>query len=125
MNDNARNTRTLIVSFVFAIMALIPLRFVEVGQMMSSSSQVLGDQMYAGEVVLPVDELGEQGVLEAPYNELETEQVLGQSSDCLPTEDGLALLSEYEGRLSEGGLDGVTTDRMVSEMIQIESAMCK
>lgn len=32
ITDNDRNTRTLILSFVIAIMALIPLRFYEAGE---------------------------------------------------------------------------------------------
>lgn len=130
MNDIARNTRTLIVSFVFAVMALIPLRFVEVGQMTVDSPQVLGEEVQqVEEVVLPNDEVSEEVVLEAPYNEIENQTVLGEESvalsDCIPAEKAGSVLSEYEAKLSEGGYDGETTDRMVSEMIAIEAAMCK
>ena len=130
MNDTARNTRTLIVSFVFAIMALIPLRFVEVGQMAVNSPQVLGEEVQqTEEVVLPDDSISDQVVLEAPYNEIENQTVLGEetvtASDCIPTEEAKSVLTEYEAKLSGGGYDGETTDRMVSEMIAIEAAMCK
>ena len=138
MNDTARNTRTLIVSFVFAIMALIPLRFVEVGQMIQDQPMVLGEQVQnPSEVVLPESGVSEEAVLEAPYNEIEygqqsqpAEEVLGEEtqiseSECIPADEARSVLSEYETKLSEGGLDGEATDRMVSEMISIESMMCK
>lgn len=137
MNDTSRNTRTLIVSFVFAIMALIPLRFVEVGQMIQDQPMVLGEEVqYTEEVVLPESGISEEVVLEAPYNEIDgqvsysSEEVLGDEtqvveSECIPAEDAQVVLSEYEARLGEGGLDGETTDQMVSEMISIESMMCK
>jgi hypothetical protein len=44
MNDTNKNTRTLIVGFVVAVMALIPMRFIEVGQLVDGSTpQVLGE----------------------------------------------------------------------------------
>ena len=45
MNEANRNTRTLIVSFLIAIAVLVPLRFVEIGEMGvgSSETQVLGE----------------------------------------------------------------------------------
>lgn len=46
MNNFDRNTRTLIVSFLVAIFALIPLRFIEFGQeqqLIMNQSQVLGE----------------------------------------------------------------------------------
>ena len=138
MNENARNTRTLIVSFVFAIMALIPLRFVEVGQMMQEQPMVLGEEtQMVEEVVLPESGVSEEVVLEAPYNEIEgytnpvsEEEVLGEQTvavetECIPVEDANRVLAEYEARLSEGGLDSTTTDNLVSEMISIEGAMCR
>jgi hypothetical protein len=138
MNENARNTRTLIVSFVFAIMALIPLRFVEVGQMMQDQPMVLGEETQnEQQVVLPESGVSEEVTLEAPYNEIEgyvnpapAEEVLGDETvavepECIPVEDANRVLAEYEARLSEGGLDSTTTDNLVSEMISIEGAMCR
>jgi hypothetical protein len=70
MNDLDRNTRTLIVSFVIAIMVLIPLRFVEVGEQQARvfgmNSQVLGE---VSEVVKP-DSM-QTVKLEEPYNEID------------------------------------------------------
>lgn len=71
MEDINRNTRTLIISFSLALMVMIPLRFVEVGQLLGNSgpSQVLGESVEFS-----------QPQLEAPYNELES------SNDCLTDE---------------------------------------
>ncbi len=65
MNNLNRNTRTLIVSFLIAIFALIPLRFIEVGQQQNYliPTQVLGEKTEA----VMEDNSG----LEAPYNEIE------------------------------------------------------
>lgn len=123
MNESARNTRTLIVSFVFAIMALIPLRFIEVGQMMNSDVQVLGDQDMS--VNLPDDGVA----LEAPFNEIEsTTNVLGeevQIASCMSNEDANILIAEYQDRLTNGGLNGEETDRLVTEMMAVESEICR
>jgi len=69
MNNSNRNTRTLIVSFLIAIFALIPLRFLEVGQQQSISiqTQVLGEKTEK-----PIKEVIEFGSgLEAPYAQIE------------------------------------------------------
>lgn len=70
MNNIDRNTRTLIVSFLIAIFALIPLRFIEVGEqraVLSSEAQVLGET-----VDVLKDNVEENAPrLEAPYDELE------------------------------------------------------
>lgn len=60
MTDHDRNIRTLVICFVLAVMALIPLRLTEVGGNLVdvSNSQVLGDTITAEEeVVLPSAEL--------------------------------------------------------------------
>lgn len=65
MNNFNRNTRTLILSFVVAVFALIPLRFIEVGQKQEyfAPSQVLGEKIE--------DKIESKSLLEAPYDELE------------------------------------------------------
>ena len=71
MNETNRNTRTLIVSFVLAIMVLIPLRFVEVGQMIGSTQpQVLGESQVTKEVVTAVPT---EVLLEEPYKTIESQ----------------------------------------------------
>ncbi len=74
IEDTNRNVRTLIVSFVVAIMALIPLRFMELGESALqvpeiSHTQVLGESV---EVEEEVTGLG----LEAPYDEIENAAVI-------------------------------------------------
>ncbi len=59
-----QNTRTLIISFVFALMVMIPLRFVEVAD--SNQSLVLGDSITYSEPRI-----------EAPFD------VLDNNYDCL------------------------------------------
>ncbi len=102
-NEANANVRTLIVSFVLAIFALIPLRFYEVSQnQFNNYSNVLGAQQelrvsreYRGEVV-------NAAVLEAPYNLIEQEasvdesrvQVLGANSDCISADEANQLLTE-------------------------------
>lgn len=59
MTENDRNTRTLIVCFVMAMMALIPLRMVEAGQTLNQA-RVLGEseEIYSNVVIEEVDEIG-------------------------------------------------------------------
>lgn len=68
MTDNDKNVRTLVVCFVVAIMALIPLRMVEAGKLVGSETRVLGEMEEVGdednqvieEVVDENDEVVEQ-----------------------------------------------------------------
>lgn len=57
MTDFDRNMRTLILCFTIAIMALVPLRFVEVGNstITASNTQVLGETIEQNDngIVLP------------------------------------------------------------------------
>lgn len=60
MTDHDRNVRTLVLCFVLAIMALLPLRIVESSQSIesASSSQVLGETIQQKEeIILPNGEL--------------------------------------------------------------------
>jgi len=56
MTNIDKNIRTLIVCFVLVMLALIPLRFVEINQTRDESVQVLGEQT-TNEVVLPNAEI--------------------------------------------------------------------
>jgi len=81
MNELNRNTRTLIVSFVVAIFALIPLRFMEASQSVSvfnEKAEVLGEQTE------------ERSLLEAPYDVLESKK------DCLSEKTALELKKQIE-----------------------------
>jgi hypothetical protein len=69
MTDHDRNMRTLVLCFVLAIMALIPLKFVELGNQISSisNSQVLGETVVnQDEVVLPNGNLDSQKAAVVP-----------------------------------------------------------
>ena len=57
MTENDRNTRTLIVCFVMAMMALVPLRVVEMGQSLNQT-RVLGEteEVLTDVVIEEVDE---------------------------------------------------------------------
>lgn len=61
MTDHDRNMRTLIVCFVLAMVALIPLRIVEIGNMASSEVKVLGETV--NEETVPVVESNEVEVV--------------------------------------------------------------
>jgi len=61
MTDHDRNMRTLIVCFVLAMVALIPLRIVEIGNMVGSEVKVLGETV--NEETVPVVESNEVEVV--------------------------------------------------------------
>lgn len=87
MNNLNRNTRTLIVSLLIAVFALIPLRFIEVGQMQEKymmQTQVLGEQ---------TDE-----IIEEPDQEI-VEMCLGQEE--IDNMENEIYVSYEEGNLSE------------------------
>ncbi len=73
INDVDRNSRTLIVCFVVAVMVLIPLRFIELGQEREiMNSQVLGESVEYEmiEEEETVDSLS-TAKLEAPYDSID------------------------------------------------------
>jgi hypothetical protein len=96
MNNLDRNTRTLIVCFLIAVFALIPLRFIEVGQMQDQymmQRQVLGEK--TEEIInQPIQEVSG---LEAPYDQLE--RCFGQEE--IETMENEIYVSYEEGNLSE------------------------
>lgn len=53
MTDNERNTRTLVVSFVIAVMVMVPLRMVEYGQ--TRTAQVLGAKSVRMRCLTPLE----------------------------------------------------------------------
>ncbi len=59
MTNNDRDMRTLVLCFVLAVVALIPLRFVEFGQrtVVVSKVQILGETVQPDEIILPNAEL--------------------------------------------------------------------
>ncbi len=128
MNDTNRNTRTLIVSFVVAIMALIPLRFIELGQLDTSSQyvQVLGTDTRA-EVVLPDANVTPVAELEAPYAEIERQAVLGEISnvECIPQSEAEETLRLMRDRVAVGDLEREQLDYAIERMVQVENSICR
>ena len=128
MNDINRNTRTLIVSFVVAIMVMIPLRFVEVGQMVGEA-QVLGEM--DTQVVLPnaeVKVVKKAPLLEAPYDEIENSKVLGEKTvvekTCIDKVESAELTEDLKGQIN-GSLTRVQLEELVNQLIAVEKNTCK
>ncbi|OGL52352.1 hypothetical protein A3K55_02375 [Candidatus Shapirobacteria bacterium RBG_13_44_7] len=109
MTDTDRNSRTLILCFVVAIMVLIPLRFVEAGQSVGvgSTTQVLGE----------VEEVGNPE-LEAPYAEIESEGCWDQ-----------ARADAEVGKITEGlVVEDLTREEVESisvEVAKIQARVCE
>lgn len=130
MEESNRNTRTLIVSFVFAVMAMIPLRFVEAGQMMKTSftppsrSAVLGEIDEA--VILPNAEL------ESPYNVIDG-AVIGEAevaeevadSDCILKSDADVLVSSIGEEMMNESLSEAELADLMSELMLISESVCR
>ncbi len=109
MTDNDRNTRTLLVSFVIAIMVLIPLRFIEVGQ----NSAVVGETQVLGEQV----EI-EEKALEAPYDEIESE-------GCWTREMADEEISEMTEGLDAAVMTREELDGLSFEVAKLEAKVCE
>lgn len=137
MTNTDRNTRTLIVSFAVAIMALIPLRFVEVGQIMTASdsqAQVLGEQTditlpNADVVAVPEEK---QAVLEAPYDQIDgPAAVLGASTDisasadCIVRDEATSVIDSLRLDLNRGGLSASDRVDLMNQIRMVEVNTCK
>ena len=100
MEEINRNTRTLIVCFTVAIIAMIPLRFVELGnqlEVIDSRSMVLGETSQP--VILPSSEL------ESPYDEIDGElsvEVIDvvDVNDCLTEADAAVMIKEIVNEMT-------------------------
>ncbi|HOZ80725.1 MAG TPA: hypothetical protein PK370_00705 [Candidatus Woesebacteria bacterium] len=112
-----QNTRTLIVSFVFAIMALIPLRFIEAGQEFSNAA-VLGDSIINTSV-----EIKEESELEAPYNEIESGTYI--SDDCVSNVDGQTIIDQLTKKIESTKLSYDEIEGVIGEIKEINSRICK
>lgn len=107
MEEINRNTRTLIVSFTVAILAMIPLRFVELGnqlEMVDTRSMVLGEAVE--EVLQPVSEL------ESPYDMIDSG--LKVQNDCLSEVDAAVMIGEI---VKEMGPDYLSEIDLLRESI--------
>ncbi len=118
MKDIDRNCRTLIVCFVIAIFGLVPLRFYEIGNQVSSSgSAVLGEQ-----VSLPESELtvASQPVLESPYEEIEMGGL-----NCLSRDEADEQIGVLVEVLKSTDLNESSVSALVSEIERVENSVCK
>ena len=107
-NDFNLNTRTLIVSFVFALMVMVPLRFVEVGNFEGQySPTVLGDSIEA-----PVAQL------EAPYNEID------RQPDCLSSDYVDKVVVFLKNQTKVKGISKVEKTRLTDEIAEFELRRC-
>lgn len=128
MNEINRNTRTLIVSFVVAIMVLTPLRFVEVGQMVGEA-QVLGE--VDTQVILPDAEIDSvlKPKLEAPYDEIEAMAVLGEETvetkECLTVDEAKSMMVDLQKQIAEKELTGGEWKEVIDQLTSIEENTCK
>jgi hypothetical protein len=114
MDNSNRNTRTLIVSFVVAIFALIPLWFVEVGEMQSfmSDAQVLGET-----ISVPTENnYIEEAKLESPYDSIE---------NCVSKSNIEIEEKKVIETLKEGNLDTQQTAVALEMLRELEIKACK
>ncbi len=121
MENINRNTRTLIVSFVIAIMALIPLRFVEVGQSLSNqiNVQVLGEST-ANKIVLPNDRIETVNV-EAPKEEVVSEPETG----CVEGQEIDQQWDNLRKTVFDGVEDEETLQGMVAQLVDMQKKVCR
>jgi hypothetical protein len=119
MTNTDRNTRTLIVCFSMAVMALIPLRFVEVGQMMevaAGQTQVLGETTQKV-VTLPKAADIKQVGLEAPYNEID--------GPCLTNGEYVAKMELLNNELNSKTISKAGTEELLKLAVSLDSRRCK
>ncbi len=108
MNDNInRNTRTLIVSFVIAVMVLIPLRFVEVGNGLGSEVSVLGESVVSPEVKI-----------ESPYDQIDS------PVPCNLGEEVDAVVGDLIVRLSENP-EAAEAEEIFRVIESVEATRCE
>jgi len=126
MTDLDRNTRTLIVCFSVALLALIPLRFVEAGQqaMRMGQSQILGESIER-EIVAPVVKRIHPAQLQAPYDKIDG--ALGESDGvaCLEKEEVKALVEEITIGLVMGDYTEEEVREALEEVAEIERRLCE
>ncbi len=129
MTNLDRNTRTLIVCFTLALMGLIPLRFVEVGQspavagqaMLTERPVVLGETM---EVAVEAVETRSPAILEAPYDEIDGAMPLGEE-DCLDADEAGRMIDELTGDLVSGNYDEIKISEILLEAEKVEARICR
>ena len=118
MTNFDRNTRTLIVSFLVAIFALIPLRFIEAGEQESlfNNAQVLGEKMSEPLFTEEVINSGTNVKLEAPYDRLEA---------CISEQEAKAAEDEVINQLDNKELSNEEIVTIVEKLREIEVNICR
>ena len=107
MNNFDRNTRTLLVSFLVAIFALIPLRFVEVG----SQQNLIGDAQVLGEAI----SIPEETNFEAPYDEIE---------ECINQDEIEEIRNEVATQLQNQDLNEGQIEELLNWLKASEANIC-
>jgi len=117
MNNFDRNTRTLIVSFLIAVFALVPLRFIEVGQQQEflMESQVLGEIIEE-----PVEEVVEEVV----ENISEIEPVYEEVEECMSRDEFEMMTGEVFQSYDEGYISREEAELLLIELANRESNIC-
>lgn len=122
-----RNCRTLVVGFVIAIMAMIPLRFVEMGQIMTMEQPTVLGETVSQEVVLPSAEV-EQKLFEAPYDQEDNvSQVLGTSTEvnCISRDEANKLYESYATKLETVKLNDLQRQQLADDVLAVEQSVCR
>jgi hypothetical protein len=117
MKDTCRNSRTLIISFVVALMVLVPLRFVAEGNIITevSNASVLGAKT-VNPVVLP------NADLESPFVEKVEESV----ASCLETEEADLKIDVLTNKyLDSTSLTMGEEKEILAEIDQLENSKCQ
>jgi hypothetical protein len=119
MNNHSRNTRTLIASFAIAIMALIPLRMVEAGQMANlmevNNPVVLGESVEVDEPKIEMK--AEKPLLESPYVQIE--------ESCIDPAEAELEMTMIESKLYQDGWSQEEVGEMLVEIKELEMRKCK
>ena len=127
MSEFNRNCRTLVVSFVIAVMAMIPLRFVEAGQNITFEQPTVLGETTNDTVVLPNSEV-DQRLFEAPYDlEVKAPQVLGTSTEvsCISREEANGQLEGYAKILEVGKLNDLQKQQVANEVLAVQQSVCR
>ncbi len=131
MTDQDRNIRTLLVSFMVALMVMVPLRFIEVTKgTLEEANRVLGDTT----VNRTVNRVVEKPVvltnteLEAPYNKLEAEEVKEEKkvdNNCLTAGTASKMISTL--MKTSGKIEEMTEEEsfeLFEKISKIEDRVC-
>ena len=124
MTDFNRNTRTLIVSFVVAIFALVPLRFYEEGMRLDRARERMVLGVKKEEILLPDSEMVVEfdlyEGLEEPYREIEI-----LNSCCVSGEEAEEKIDWLVSILENEELNEKEVNDLIDEIGRVEESVCK